>query len=239
MNQLQIYYCELQHELPSNLPLIFGQFVAIICKRTTTIFLSIKQLYILLIHVQSNLSQITQQHQQVGGYAVVTYVHIVEMTAVGNALTFVDAANGYHTGFYLWQNLFFDGLAVAHPCFSAHKHRKHFAEKAYFSDSEWNAMLHADLDNNRPVFYSGRGSGGHAFVCDGYNADGYYHFNFGWGGFADGWFLTNAISPGSSNFNDSQAALFGISPTALAMLSSAKRKAPALSPWMSRWSSTT
>jgi len=87
-----------------------------------------------------------------------------------------------------------------------------FAEKAYFSDSEWNALLHADLDNNRPVFYSGQGSGGHAFVCDGYNADGYYHFNFGWGGFADGWFLTSSITPGGSNFNDDQAALFGIVP---------------------------
>ena len=87
-----------------------------------------------------------------------------------------------------------------------------FAEKAYFSESEWDAMLHADLDNNRPVYYSGHGSGGHAFVCDGYDADGYYHFNFGWGGFADGWFLTSSITPGGSNFNDSQAALFGIAP---------------------------
>ena len=87
-----------------------------------------------------------------------------------------------------------------------------FAEKAYFTDSEWNAMLHEDLNNNRPVYYSGQGSGGHSFVCDGYDADGYYHFNFGWGGFADGWFLTSSLTPGGSNFNSDQTAIFGIVP---------------------------
>ena len=87
-----------------------------------------------------------------------------------------------------------------------------FAEKAFFSDSEWDTMLHADLDNSRPVYYSGYGSESHAFVCDGYDADGYYHFNFGWGGFADGWFLTNSLTPGGSYFSSIQAALFGIVP---------------------------
>ena len=54
------------------------------------------------------------------------------MTAVGYTLTFVDAANGYQTGLYLWQHLFFDSLAVANPRFASHQHRKHLAEKAFF-----------------------------------------------------------------------------------------------------------
>lgn len=32
------------------------------------------------------------------------------------------------------------------------------------------------------------GSGGHNVVVDGYNTDEYYHFNFGWGGQANGWY---------------------------------------------------
>jgi hypothetical protein len=33
------------------------------------------------------------------------------------------------------------------------------------------------------MYYSGHGDGGgHAFICDGYDADGLFHFNFGWGG---------------------------------------------------------
>lgn len=87
-----------------------------------------------------------------------------------------------------------------------------FAEKAYFSDSEWDLLLHAELDNNRPVFYSGQGSGGHAFLCDGYDANGLYHFNFGWGGFADGYFLTSSLTPGGADYSSSQSAIFGIVP---------------------------
>jgi hypothetical protein len=33
------------------------------------------------------------------------------------------------------------------------------------------------------------GTSGHNLVIDGYNSDGYYHLNFGWGGSANGWYL--------------------------------------------------
>ncbi len=36
---------------------------------------------------------------------------------------------------------------------------------------------------------------GHAFVCDGYDAQGLFHYNFGWGGYLDGYFRDNAINP--------------------------------------------
>ena len=87
-----------------------------------------------------------------------------------------------------------------------------FAEKEYFSDEEWNNLLRQNLAANHPVFYSGQGTGGHAFVCDGYKADDYYHFNFGWGGIADGWFLISSVTPNGSNFNSSQSAIVDIVP---------------------------
>lgn len=87
-----------------------------------------------------------------------------------------------------------------------------FAEKSYFSNEEWNNLLRQNLAANRPVYYSGEGTGGHAFVCDGYKADDYYHFNFGWGGFADGWFQTSSVTPSGSNFNSSQSAIVDIVP---------------------------
>lgn len=87
-----------------------------------------------------------------------------------------------------------------------------FAEKAYFSNEEWNNLLRQNLAANQPVYYSGQGTGGHAFVCDGYKADDYYHFNFGWGGLADGWFLTSSVTPNGSDFNSSQSAIVGIVP---------------------------
>lgn len=32
------------------------------------------------------------------------------------------------------------------------------------------------------------GLGGHSFICDGYNEDGYIHLNYGWGGFCNGFY---------------------------------------------------
>ena len=88
-----------------------------------------------------------------------------------------------------------------------------YAEKATFSNDEWNNLLIEELVSNRPVLYSGHGNaGGHCFVCDGYKSNNYYHFNFGWGGMADGWYLTNSVNPSGIGFNSSQTALIGIMP---------------------------
>ncbi len=55
-------------------------------------------------------------------------------------------------------------------------------------------MLIDELDDACPVYYSGRdaSNAGHAFVVDGYQEDGtnsMFHFNFGWSGSANGWYL--------------------------------------------------
>ncbi|MBN1199552.1 MAG: T9SS type A sorting domain-containing protein, partial [Bacteroidales bacterium] len=42
------------------------------------------------------------------------------------------------------------------------------------------------------------GGGGHNVVVDGYNTDDYYHFNFGWGGSANGWYT---LPPTSIPYN--------------------------------------
>ena len=86
------------------------------------------------------------------------------------------------------------------------------AEKYFFTETEWNNLLQENIAASHPVLYSGSGDyGGHGFVCDGYDADGYYHFNFGWSGSNDGWYLTNAINP-NYEYNSSQRAIVGIVP---------------------------
>lgn len=89
-----------------------------------------------------------------------------------------------------------------------------------YSESEWIAMLKTELDLNRPLMYTGHGSGGgHAFVCDGYDANNYFHFNWGWGGLYDGYFKVSSLNPGtggtgggSGNFNQYQSAIFNLEP---------------------------
>ena len=89
-----------------------------------------------------------------------------------------------------------------------------------YSTKNWETILRRELDARRPIQYAGHGSGGgHSFVCDGYNANGYFHFNWGWGGQSDGYFLTNALNPGSlgtgggtGGFNSGQTIVIGIQP---------------------------
>ena len=60
----------------------------------------------------------------------------------------------------------------------------------------WEDMIRTELNDKRPVYYSGHASsGGHAFVCDGYDTEGYFHFNWGWGGMSNGYFILSMLNP--------------------------------------------
>ena len=63
-----------------------------------------------------------------------------------------------------------------------------------YSLINWQNMLKEQFDLGWPVYYSGfSNSGGHAFVCDGYDDNDLFHFNWGWGGSSDGWFVIDEI----------------------------------------------
>ena len=92
--------------------------------------------------------------------------------------------------------------------------------RSNYSSDDWDNLIYTELSNLRPVYYSGSNSSvGHAFVCDGYDGNGYYHINWGWGGLSDGYFLLSALDPNeqgaggsSSGYNNSQAALINAEP---------------------------
>lgn len=72
--------------------------------------------------------------------------------------------------------------------------------KGSYSENVWKNKLKTDLDNDQPIYYSGRSSeGGHAFVCDGYDASDNFHFNFGWGGANNGFFSLSDVGGYSSD----------------------------------------
>jgi len=90
-----------------------------------------------------------------------------------------------------------------------------------YTNDSWDNLIYNELSNHRPVFYSGVTSsgGGHAFVCDGYDSDGYYHINWGWGGYCDTYFLLSDLTPqdqgtggSSGGYNSSQQAMIGAEP---------------------------
>ncbi len=83
------------------------------------------------------------------------------------------------------------------------------------TQQEWDAIVKAEIDANRPVIYCGQDvTAGHAFVCDGYEGD-YLHFNWGWGGSANGYFLSTALNPTVSrqhNYNNLNTIIYNIKP---------------------------
>ena len=90
--------------------------------------------------------------------------------------------------------------------------RVHREKKDDYSDEEWISMLKNDLDQQRPLLYSGSSSNvGHAFVCDGYDTNDLFHFNWGWG-VADGYFALGNLNPIGYDFNATNFAILDISP---------------------------
>lgn len=61
-----------------------------------------------------------------------------------------------------------------------------------YSESLWEEMIYGELATGHPVAYSGQDpSGGHAFICDGYDGNGLFHFNWGWNGMANGYYVAS------------------------------------------------
>lgn len=85
-----------------------------------------------------------------------------------------------------------------------------FENSSSFSADVWNQKIYDEVVNGRPVIYGGQGTGGHAFIIDGYSGSDYFHINWGWGGNQDGYFLLNALNPGQFSFNSNQNAIIGI-----------------------------
>lgn len=73
----------------------------------------------------------------------------------------------------------------------------------YESQDAWEDEIYNSLKNSNPVPYqawSREPEAGHAFICDGYE-DGYFHMNWGWGGYCDGYFKLNALQAAGFNYS--------------------------------------
>lgn len=107
------------------------------------------------------------------------------------------------------------------PTYFGYKRSLRGIYKLNYSDADWCSTLTAELDAGRPILYAGFDpSAGHAFVFHGYNSNGQFYVNWGWGGSYDGYFSMGALNPGgggtgtngTNTFNQSNQALIGIEP---------------------------
>lgn len=89
-----------------------------------------------------------------------------------------------------------------------------------YMDADWHAMMKNELQEGRPILYSGfNDEAGHSFILDGYTTDDYYSVNWGWGSYFNGYFLLEALEPQGSgtggngdHYNFNQAAVTGLMP---------------------------
>lgn len=96
-----------------------------------------------------------------------------------------------------------------------------YMKRYSFSAAAWDELIYNELKAGRPVIYNGQSvGGGHSFIVDGYDGNGLFHINWGWGGADDDYFLLSVLNPydnssiGASSSNDgfsfSQSAVVGI-----------------------------
>ena len=67
-------------------------------------------------------------------------------------------------------------------------------------DDWWKKKVYEAINNGNPIIYGAvdaKGHGGHCFVLDGYDANGFVHVNWGWSGSEDGYYDINVLNPGT------------------------------------------
>ena len=88
--------------------------------------------------------------------------------------------------------------------------------KSGISDAQWINSLKSDLNSLQPVLYkaasNNNNDNAHIFVCDGYDENDFFHFNWGHGGNYDGYYTISGLHEGSVNYTYRNAAMFGCYP---------------------------
>ena len=152
------------------------------------------------------------------------------MTETYNSLSTVTEKNAvatlmYHCGVAV--NMDYGFSSSASPTNMAKALIKYFSydpniqsyHRDYYTRFELENMLKTELNAKRPVLYAGNSTDiGHQFVCDGYDGNDLFHFNWGWSGESDGYFELSALNPSvlgigggtSGGFNSDQLFVIGV-----------------------------
>ena len=89
--------------------------------------------------------------------------------------------------------------------------------RSNFTTQDWEEIIYNELKEKRPVPYQGFVGVGHQFIVDGYDGQGLFHVNWGWGGLNDGYFVLSILNPyesllGANGWCMGQGATIGLEP---------------------------
>lgn len=147
-----------------------------------------------------------------------TYYDYSKMPNIVNSVSTEVARLIFHCGISVDMHYFYNGssasirkVPTALLVYFRYRTSEYYA-RAEVPGNKWMTMLRDNLEQGEPVIYSGSGTDGHAFICDGYQDSTYFHFNWGWSGAYNGYFSIDSMNPGSENFVQNQSAVFNIAP---------------------------
>lgn len=152
------------------------------------------------------------------GAATYNYGEMVDMAV---RRTPEVAKLSYHCGVAVEMNYGPDGSSAnmgdaVYALKTYFKYQTNISEKSKwtYSETNWINLLKTEINALRPVLYSGSStaSGGHAFVCDGFDASNKFHFNWGWSGYGNGFYAVSALNPVGEDFNNYCSAIINIQP---------------------------
>lgn len=128
----------------------------------------------------------------------------------------------YHVGESVNMNYGADGSSAYTPdCVDAlesnfkYSSNCNYAYRGNTSLTNWKNQLKSNIDALHPLIYSGTDpnlNSGHAWNCDGYDASDNFHMNWGWSGYANGYFALDNLTVTSYNFSDNQGIVYNIYP---------------------------
>ncbi len=89
-----------------------------------------------------------------------------------------------------------------------------YASKFTYTTASWKTLLKSNIDVRHPLIYSGTdpANGGHAWNCDGYDASDNFHMNWGWSGYANGYFAIDNLTAGGFSFTDYHGVVYNFYP---------------------------
>lgn len=65
-----------------------------------------------------------------------------------------------------------------------------------YTASQWLALVKEEVASNGPTIFAGSDDQyGHMFVLDGYTTEDFFHVNWGWGGYSNGYYKIDALEP--------------------------------------------
>lgn len=81
---------------------------------------------------------------------------------------------------------------------------------------DWDDLIYNEIQAGRAVVYNAIDDvtpgmhSGHSFNIDGYQGNGFFHVNWGWGGSGNAYFKLNSLANGQFNYNSYHVAIVGI-----------------------------